>query len=92
MSRSQGVVLCGVMLMTTSLAHAADESRGKALYENHCVSCHDDTVHKREKHKAASYADIEKYVARWEKELKLTWTAEDRRAVAQYVNDTYYKF
>jgi mono/diheme cytochrome c family protein len=71
---------------------AADLVRGKALYDNHCIGCHEDTVHKRELHKAASYADIEQFVLRWEREMSLKWTAEERADVAAYLNDKFYKY
>jgi mono/diheme cytochrome c family protein len=71
---------------------AADLVRGKALYENHCIGCHNDTVHKRDQHKAASYADIERFVLRWARETGLKWSDEERADVAAYLNDTYYKY
>ena len=88
----QRSVLLIMALCAANLVQAENTVRGKALYENHCVGCHDDTVHRRETHKAANYADIEKFVARWEKELKLKWGPEERADVASYVNETYYKY
>lgn len=85
-------MLLVVALCFTSLAHAASPERGKSLYENHCRGCHDDTVHIREKHKAANFADIVKFVARWETELKLGWSAEDRADVANYINGQFYNY
>lgn len=81
-----------VTVIAADPVFAVNVERGKALYENHCVSCHDDTVHRREAHKAANVADIEKFVARWEKELKLKWSGEERADVAAYVNEKYYKY
>ena len=92
----RATILRSVVLLTTlyaaNLALAQNVERGKALYENHCVGCHDDTVHRRETHKAANFADIEQFVARWEKELKLKWGAEERTDVANYVNEKFYKY
>ncbi|MBI3774011.1 MAG: cytochrome c [Gammaproteobacteria bacterium] len=81
-----------VAMFAAGPVFAVNVERGKALYENHCVSCHDDTVHRREAHKAANFADIEKFVARWEKELKLKWSAEERADVASFVNEKYYNY
>ena len=88
----QRSVLLLAALCAVNVVQAASVERGKALYENHCVGCHDDTVHRRETHKAANFADIEKFVARWDRELELRWGAEERADVANYVNETYYKY
>lgn len=81
-----------VALCSTNPAQAASAERGKALYENHCQGCHDDTVHVREKHKAANFEAVVKFVARWEAELKLGWSAEERADVADYINTTFYHY
>lgn len=73
-------------------AYAADAVRGKALYENHCIGCHTDSVHKREKLKATNRAEVEKFVERWQKEMQLKWSNEDRADVTEYVATKYYKF
>lgn len=85
-------MLLVVALCTTNPAQAASVERGKALYENHCLGCHEDTVHVRKKHKAANFADIVKFVARWETELKLGWSTEDRADVANYINGQFYNY
>ncbi len=73
-------------------AFAADATRGKALYENHCIGCHTDSVHKRENKKATNRDEVAAFVARWEKEMNLKWSAEERADVTEYVSATYYKF
>lgn len=85
-------MLLVVALCSANFAQAASVERGKALYENHCLGCHEDTVHVREKHKAANFADIVKFVARWETELRLSWSAEDRADVADYINAAFYHY
>ncbi len=84
------ILVFGLSIQAT--ANAADATRGKALYENHCIGCHEDSVHKRANRKAKNRADVEKFVARWEKEMNLKWSAEERADVAEYVAGTYYKF
>ena len=68
------------------------EPRGKLLYENHCISCHESTVHIREAHKAKAYADIQYWVGRWAEDLDLKWSADEIDAVVQYLNDTFYHY
>jgi mono/diheme cytochrome c family protein len=73
-------------------ANAADAVRGKALYENHCIGCHEDSVHKREHRKATSREEVAKFVARWEREMNLKWSDEERADVVDYVAARFYKF
>lgn len=73
-------------------AGAADAVRGKALYENHCIGCHTDSVHKRTVRKATSREEVAKFVARWEREMNLKWSEEERADVAEFVASTFYKF
>lgn len=87
---SVALVLVGVVWMTA--ANAENIERGKALYENHCVGCHEDTVHQRDAHKAKTLADIQQFVARWEKAQGLKWGDEERADVASYVNSKYYNY
>lgn len=82
--------LAGIAI--TTAASAANLERGKSLYENHCVGCHDDTVHKRDAHKAKNIADIKTFVARWEKAQGLKWGEEERSDVASYVNSKFYNY
>lgn len=84
------LILSGVAWVGT--ANAANLERGKALYENHCVGCHNDTVHQRDAHKAKTMADIQAFVARWEKEQGLKWGDEERADVAGYVNSKFYNY
>ncbi|WP_455201988.1 hypothetical protein [Kaarinaea lacus] len=69
-----------------------DKPRGQLLYENHCGGCHQASVHSRISRKADSIAKIRHWVNRWQKELKLNWSENDIKDVANYLNDKYYQF
>lgn len=71
--------------------HAQDSQRGKLLYENHCIGCHDSSMHIRE-HREKSLAGVQAQVVRWAGELKLEWNKEEIASVVEYLNDNYYKF
>ncbi|MCK7583313.1 MAG: hypothetical protein MZV65_52385 [Chromatiales bacterium] len=43
----------------------ADTERGRLLYENHCMSCHESVLHIREKRKAANPAELRAAIERW---------------------------
>jgi hypothetical protein len=67
-------------------------SRGQLLYENHCLTCHDSSVHIRQHDKARSLADIRRWVVRWAQHLKLDWTNEEISDVTNYLNQIFYDF
>ena len=67
-------------------------SRGKLLYENHCMVCHTSVVHVREKRQADSISEIYSWVSRWSTERKLEWQRTEIEAVVEYLNSRYYKF
>ena len=81
-------VLCVALLAAAPVA--ADEARGKLLYENHCMVCHESTVHVREDRKVEDRAGIMRMVVRFSDHLGLDWSAEEMRDVADYLAAEYY--
>jgi mono/diheme cytochrome c family protein len=73
-----------------SLAEAF--SRGQALYENHCQSCHADWAHTRSGRKVASAEELNRRVAAWSVHAGLNWSAEEIRDVADYLERNFYHF
>lgn len=73
-------------------AGAADPSRGKALYESRCDSCHAESVHGRAKREATGYESLRGWVRRWSGNLGLKWTAEEIEDVTVWLNGRYYRF
>lgn len=84
-----GSLLGGLLL---SPAGMADTERGRLLYENHCMSCHESVVHIREQRKAVNPGELRGAIQRWAAELKLRWQDADVNDVYQYLNNRYYKF
>ena len=72
------------------IKHITD--RGQLLYENHCKECHNDSVHNRNHSKAQSVEDIQQWVLRWSKNLKLDWKKQDVDMVSDYLNQRFYHF
>ncbi|NNF97379.1 MAG: hypothetical protein HKM94_10675 [Halobacteria archaeon] len=68
----------------------APSSRGELLYLNHCLVCHESSVHIREKHNAENISAIRGEVTRWAKELQLKWSSYDIEEVVDYLNNRYY--
>ena len=70
---------------------ASAQSRGRMLYENHCLSCHESTVYIRARRKASNYNQLIYWVNQRADWLNLGWTGLEKREVIQYLNE-YYKY
>lgn len=71
---------------------AEEFSRGQALYENHCQSCHADWAHTRSGRQVASAEELNRRVAAWSVHAGLNWNAEEVRDVADYLERNFYHF
>lgn len=81
------------MLLATP-AVAQDAGRGKALYENHCLACHYERIHKREPAKSLvrSYTGLQAEVARRAELTRQRFAIEDLEDIAEYLNRSHYRF
>lgn len=68
----------------------ADSDRGRLLYENHCLGCHESQVHIRGNHMARSPHDVYVQVARWAADQELAWQDSELNDVARYLFRTFY--
>jgi len=68
------------------------DARGKMLYENHCVNCHESTVFIRNKRKAKNYKEVGSWVNQRAGWLNLGWSDVEKHEVMQYLNERYYKY
>lgn len=66
--------------------------RGRLLYENHCLACHESKVHIRENRMVKDFSDIEKYARRFSTLAGVEWSDEEFLLVVSYLNRKYYKF
>ena len=73
-------------------AKPADLDRGKLLYENHCLECHESQVHIREHRHSSSIGDVVFQIDRWQSELKLNWRIDEMNDVLRYLDDRFYRF
>ena len=71
---------------------SADSERGRLLYENHCLVCHESTVHVRVMHRVRHPQALRAQVQRWAGELVLDWGGEEFDDVVEYLNLRYYEF
>jgi cytochrome c2 len=94
MMRSSVRVLIGVAIAATANvpAAAADQERGRGLYENHCQTCHTSKVHGRVQRWPGTLEELRAIVDRWQTQQNLQWSGEDIADVVYYLNVAHYSF
>lgn len=78
--------------MMISMSAWADVQNGKALHDEHCMKCHDDSVYERKEHFVTSKEALAKQVNLCALNSGAQWFDEDVADVVDYLNATYYKF
>jgi len=68
------------------------QSRGALLYSTHCIACHTEQVHWREKRLATDWPSLTAQVRRWQADAALNWGEDDVAEVARYLNEEFYRF
>ena len=68
------------------------QSRGELLYSTHCIACHTQQVHWRERKLATDWTSLRAQVWRWQADAALGWNDDDVAEVARYLNDEFYRF
>lgn len=79
-------------LFCTAPAYGADAARGRALYENHCESCHAPKIHSRANKLPMTKHEVRLLVDDWRRQVNLAWTPEEIEDVVEYLNLTRYHF
>ncbi len=95
------LLLCG-LLAATAVAPTGAQSppqdaprvptRGELLYNTHCIACHSQQMHWRDKREAVDWPTLKAQVALWQERGALGWTGDDIQAVAAFLNDSIYRF
>lgn len=75
-----------------SLAAAGAPGRGELLYTTHCIACHSEQVHWREKKLARNWTSLVAEVRRWQAVGNLDWGTDDIEEVARYLNIIHYRY
>lgn len=86
------ILLSMLLGCATGLAWPApiNLERGRMLYENHCLACHESQVHIRKNYKTQNPQAVHQEVIRWAEELQLSWQAGEIEDVAAYLYQRYY--
>ncbi|MFI3199470.1 MAG: hypothetical protein QX196_14240 [Methylococcaceae bacterium] len=69
-----------------------DTYRGAMLYENHCLQCHTQQIHWREKKSVTDWKSLITEVDRWQNISGLEWRKSDTEAVSRHLNDLFYHY
>jgi mono/diheme cytochrome c family protein len=86
-----------LLMLSASTAFAENETRidtnrGSMLYDNHCIQCHTQQVHWREKRLATDWKALITQVDRWQRASGLDWNNKDIEEVTRYLNGKYYHY
>ncbi len=82
-------------MMTLALVLAASPlhaGEGKALYENNCTSCHGTDVFTREDRGIKNLEGLKTRVKQCNNAVENKLTDDELKAVANYLNKSFYKF
>ena len=81
------------LLLAAATTFAQDAQRGKALYETHCLVCHYERIHKRDRSRSLirTQAQLRVEVVNRAALTKQRFTIEDLDDIAEYLNRTHYR-
>lgn len=88
-------VLLVALLAMAGAARCQDppvSDRGQLLYSTHCIACHTEQVHWRDKRQATDWITLKAQVRRWQAAARLQWSEDDIAEVARHLNDTIYHY
>lgn len=86
------VALAGALAVASQAQPAPEPSRGRLLYDTHCVACHDARLHWRDHKRATDWDSLRAWVRHWQGDQQLPWSDADVDEVARHLNDTIYRF
>ena len=85
-------------VVPSAVLAAPDVERGKALHDANCTACHSSMfggdatrIYTRPDRRVKSREGLTRQVQRCNHSLGLQWFDDDVEAVAEYLNQTYYK-
>ena len=67
-------------------------TRGKLLYDTHCIACHNTQIHWLDQKLASDWTKLVAEVRRWQARALLQWSEDDILEVARHLNATIYRY
>lgn len=95
MTKRWMLAVLSVCLGISSVANAqpkGDTPRGELLYTTHCIACHNEQIHWRDKKIAKDWIGLKAQVSRWQGVAGLAWSDSDIVEVARYLNARHYHY
>jgi hypothetical protein len=80
------------MVPVTRAAAQTGDDTGQLLYETHCVACHGEEIHWRDKRLAKDWDSLLIQVEHWQASMHLLWRQDEIFAVARYLNALHYGY
>ena len=95
MRRSIGGMFLAVLAAGLASGPAAAQAtpvpgRGELLYATHCIACHTEQLHWRDRRTASSWPRLKEEVRRWQAAARLGGSEADILDVARHLNETIY--
>ena len=78
--------------LVTGTAYASQPVDGKALHDQACQRCHDNTVYTRHNSIIYSLTALDKRVRFCESMAAANWSEPQMQAVIEYLNQRFYQF
>lgn len=86
------VPLALALFLASSKGFTSERQDGRRLHDAHCLECHQTDVYTRSDRRVSSLPGLYKQVRFCEQQLELTWFDQEVESVAEYLNNTFYKF
>jgi mono/diheme cytochrome c family protein len=83
---------CAALSPFAQSTEAPAASAGALLYQTHCIGCHDQKVHWRDRKLVTDWTSLDAQVRRWQANTGLRWSDANVEDVVRYLNSTIYKF
>lgn len=81
-----------ILLSLSFSAQAIDIENGKALHDEGCLRCHNETKYTRKDRLINSFDELHKRIRNCELMTDMTWFDEEIDDVAAYLNEAFYHF
>ncbi|MGA7594336.1 MAG: hypothetical protein WCA64_03990 [Gallionella sp.] len=82
----------GIPVMASARPETAGISRGELLYTTHCIACHNEKIHWRDRKVAGDWAGLISQVRHWQHISGLDWHEDDIVLVAHFLNVRIYHY
>ena len=81
-----------MLLLFMLPVQAVDIENGKALHNENCLRCHNETIYTRENRLVNSYYELRTRIRDCELMSEAAWFDEEIDDVASYLNQAFYHF